>query len=159
MKSVVKKPANGYKWDFDKILPEICEEYIDSDKSIKAILEERGGPEFSYFYRVVWGNSEYREMWFAAERGKAASLDDDFVEIQDKARVAYDDKGKNANALKIMLEATKVRRGQLDAKFRDREVKHTHEAGDSWRQVMTEGRARLTKMKKAQVVENEPDSG
>lgn len=161
---MAKKKRGPYKYDFDKILPEICEEYINSDKSIKEVLEDQGGPSFAHFYRIVFGNSELQEMWFLAEKIKAASLDSDYVEIKKLALIAFHDKSKNANALKIYLDTIRTRRGQLDAKFRDREVKHVVEAGESWREIMTAGRqrrkladAKIIDIEVAEVVD-EPDS-
>jgi len=130
--------ARPKEYDFDKILPEICEEYIDTSKSLKNILKERGGPEFSYFYRVLSANPEYQAMWLLAEKTKAASLDDDYIEIQDMARQAFYNKDLNAGALKTMLDTTKTRRGQLDARFRSSDVTHKLEAGESMRALLTE---------------------
>jgi len=150
----VKRGA--YKYNFDKILPEICDEYINSEKSIVKILVDRGGPDFSHFYKELRKNPDYQEMWIDAERGKAAVLDADFDEIRDLAREAFRNKDLNVNALKILHDHVKTRRGQLDAKYRDREVKHVVEAGKSWRQVMTEGRMRLAKGK---IIEGEVIKG
>jgi len=151
----------GPQYDFEVILPEICSEYINSDKSIKTILSKRGGPDFSTFYRNVWGSSEFKEMWFAAERAKAAVWDAKWDDVYDQAEVAFHNKDKNVNALKIKSDIIKTRRGHLDAKFRDREVKHVVEVGKSMREYMTEGRQRLKEariIEEGRIIEYESDS-
>lgn len=135
----------GPQYDFEAILPAICDEYINSEKSIEKILSDRGGPVFSTFYRNVWGNAEWKEMWFAAERAKAAVWDAKWDDVYDQAEIAFHNKDKNVNALKIKSDIIKTRRGHLDAKFRDREVKHVIEAGESLRESMTKARIRLEK--------------
>jgi len=131
------------KYNWKQLLPLICEEYINSDKSIKGILDELQGPTFATFYNNVWADKDLKDLWFMAQKAKAAALDDDFVEIGDLAREAFRNKDLNANALKIMLDATKVRRGQLDAKFNDRDQRITLEKGESWRLTQTKARQRL----------------
>ena len=161
-KSKENLPGRPKKYNFDKILPKICEEYVNGMRSIKDVLKDCGGPSFSHFYFVVFGNTEYREMWTTAEKAKAAAMDAQFDEINKAAWVAFDNKDKNVNALKVISDNIKTRRGHLHSKFRDREVKHTHEMGESWRETMTKGRVRrkkaaaLTLNEEGKVIE--PDS-
>ncbi len=148
----------GPVYDFHEILPDICDEYVESEKSIKQILKERGGPSFATFNRHVKGNSELQEMWIAAEHAKAAFWDSKFDDIYSEADKAFKDKKLNVNALKIKLDIVKTRRGHLHSKFRDREVTHVVEAGESWRTIMTKARARLEgrdKIIEAEVIEQD----
>ena len=126
-------------YDWDKVITEICRQYTEG-KSWKAILRQPGMPDWAGFYNKYKSNPDYEKQVDASRYGKADLIDNDYDDIARLAKKAV--KGGNANALRPWLDARVKQRGQLNAKYRDREVKHVHEVGPSMRQLMTEARQR-----------------
>ena len=126
-----------YNWD--KKIPEICALYANG-KAIYAILKQDGMPDSECFFRKLRENPEYQAQWDDAGFSKAAMIDSDYDDIAKLAKKAVKD--GNANALRPWLDARVKQRGQLNPKYRDREVKHVHEIGPSARQILTDARNR-----------------
>jgi len=146
--------------DFEKWMDEFGEVWLNSNKAVDALLTERGLTK-AWFYQNLHKHG-LRGRWEEYGKSKALSLQENYHSIIDDAKRAFEDKTLNPNALKIQLEATKTYQGQLDSRFRDREVKHTVDVQVSHRQIMTEGRARLEKKNQFieaeyEVVDDKPD--
>ncbi len=130
-------PQHNWK----EIVPEVCERYIEGE-TITAILKPDGMPNLSAFWDHLKSNPDDQAKWEAAGHAKADFIDSDLDTIHSKAMEAVTDKTMNPNALKVALDTRIKQRGHLNPKYRDREVKHIHEAGPSMRELMTKARRR-----------------